>query len=312
MARAPRGFTIIELLIVIVVIAILAAITTVAYNGIQQRARTSAAQSLADQANTKIAAYYAVNNSYPADLSAAEITDTSNLQYSVNNSPATYCVTATSGNVSYYLSSTQSTPQSGGCAGHGQGGVAAVTNYARDPDVTSTAYVGQSGGNPAQSNYSVATDQVHHGTTSFKRSITAAGTTGTSAAAQIPTGALTVPAGQKFSWSFWVYSTRAGTISPYSDGAKVSDGSYAGCGSANVTIPANTWTKVTATCTASIDMRPTQAGGYNLQVQAGDTVWFDEFMIVSSGSLPNYADGNSTNWVWNGTANNATSTGPAL
>lgn len=36
-----RGFTIVELLIVIVVIAILAAITVVAYNGVQQRAKNA-------------------------------------------------------------------------------------------------------------------------------------------------------------------------------------------------------------------------------------------------------------------------------
>ena len=40
-----RGFTIVELLIVIVVIAILAAITVVAYNGIQNRANDVAVQS---------------------------------------------------------------------------------------------------------------------------------------------------------------------------------------------------------------------------------------------------------------------------
>ena len=40
-----KGFTIVELLIVIVVIAILAAITTVAYNGIQNRTNDAAIQS---------------------------------------------------------------------------------------------------------------------------------------------------------------------------------------------------------------------------------------------------------------------------
>lgn len=39
--KLPKGFTIVELLIVVVVIAILAAITIVAYNGIQNRAAVS-------------------------------------------------------------------------------------------------------------------------------------------------------------------------------------------------------------------------------------------------------------------------------
>jgi general secretion pathway protein G len=43
--RQPNGFTIVELLIVIVVIGILAAITVVAYNGIQDRARTTTVNS---------------------------------------------------------------------------------------------------------------------------------------------------------------------------------------------------------------------------------------------------------------------------
>jgi prepilin-type N-terminal cleavage/methylation domain-containing protein len=43
-----QGFTIVELLIVIVVIGILAAITIVAYNGIQNRGKTAAAQSAAN------------------------------------------------------------------------------------------------------------------------------------------------------------------------------------------------------------------------------------------------------------------------
>ena len=62
-----NSFTLVELLIVIVVIAILAAISIVAYNGIQQRSRDSAAKSAASQLSTKIEAWNSIKGSYPTD-----------------------------------------------------------------------------------------------------------------------------------------------------------------------------------------------------------------------------------------------------
>lgn len=61
-----RGFTIVELLIVIVVIAILAAISIVAYTGIQARANNSSAATAAENVAKKIEIFNSVTGSYPA------------------------------------------------------------------------------------------------------------------------------------------------------------------------------------------------------------------------------------------------------
>ncbi|HMQ95676.1 MAG TPA: FISUMP domain-containing protein [Candidatus Saccharibacteria bacterium] len=61
------AFTIVELLIVVIVIAILATISIVAYNGIRQRATDSAIASKESTAKKKLETYKVENDSYPED-----------------------------------------------------------------------------------------------------------------------------------------------------------------------------------------------------------------------------------------------------
>jgi len=65
MRKSTNAFTIVELLIVIVVIAILAAISIVAYTGIQQRATNTGIIAGVSQSVKLINAYIAANSEYP-------------------------------------------------------------------------------------------------------------------------------------------------------------------------------------------------------------------------------------------------------
>lgn len=69
--KSSRGFTIVELLIVIVVIAILASISVVAYNGIQTRAENTKTAAAISQYIKALQAYKSEEGSYP--LTAASV-----------------------------------------------------------------------------------------------------------------------------------------------------------------------------------------------------------------------------------------------
>ena len=120
---AHSGFTIVELLIVIVVIGILAAITIVAYNGIQQRARTATVQVDMKNSANILANDNTVNNAYPASIAAANngqglrSSPGTTYQYAYTSAGNTYCLTGTNGTTSYFSSSANPTPQSGTCPG---------------------------------------------------------------------------------------------------------------------------------------------------------------------------------------------------
>lgn len=71
--RKAVGFTIVELLIVIVIIGILAAITIVAYNGLQDRAKASQMATGITQYVKALANHTSLNGSYPTSASSGAL-----------------------------------------------------------------------------------------------------------------------------------------------------------------------------------------------------------------------------------------------
>lgn len=108
--QKQRGFTIVELLIVVVVIAILAAITIVAYSGIQNRTNDSAVQADLRNFGQKVQEYITLNNTVPLNLTALSSTnmkvtksaygshylDLHNLLYCARSSDNAFAMTAAS------------------------------------------------------------------------------------------------------------------------------------------------------------------------------------------------------------------------
>lgn len=89
-----KGFTIVELLIVIVIIGILAAITIVAYNGIQDRARVAAIESDLDNFSktVEIARMSTSDGNYPTTLTSAMNVHVIKEDYMTNRNNWYYCV----------------------------------------------------------------------------------------------------------------------------------------------------------------------------------------------------------------------------
>lgn len=116
--KTQPGFTIVELLIVIVVIAILATVTIIGYNGVSQQARASAVQSDLAQAVRKIelAKVEGGLGLYPTDLPGGITSSAgSTFVYSYDPTLNRFCVTTSIGDTAYYASTSDKSPREGRC-----------------------------------------------------------------------------------------------------------------------------------------------------------------------------------------------------
>jgi prepilin-type N-terminal cleavage/methylation domain-containing protein len=326
--KQNNGFTIVELLIVIVVIGILAAITIVAYNGVQNKAHASSASSALTQAVKKIGVWQVDNpGTTPTDLSTAGVADGTSVsfQYKPGVSGA-YCITATSGTVSYKI--TEATqPEPGACTGHGSGGVAAVTNLVVNPQGTSfitTANIfrlnsgrwfGSGGSGANASNVSGATPV---GNTFARKTWSVAPTAGGGGDTGFDAGGMNVTEGEVFSLSAYLRPSKAkaSEIGVYLyDAAGVNTSRPR---SPAVVIPANAWTRVSWTYTipsgvtrigVAFDITASTSGGA-VAWAVGDTLDITGMMVTKTNSVTGYGDGGTAGWDWTGTANSSTSSGP--
>jgi prepilin-type N-terminal cleavage/methylation domain-containing protein len=120
-----KGFTIVELLIVIIIIGVLAAITVVSFTGITAKANTASEQSAANAVIAKSLMYKAPNAQYPTKIGILTSLPSSDSAYltGVTSSTSLTAAPATPYNtVSYILCGTKS----GGAA------VAASTDFTTD------------------------------------------------------------------------------------------------------------------------------------------------------------------------------------
>ena len=304
------GFTIVELLIVIVVIGILAAITIVAFNGVQNRAQASASQSSLGQANKKLATYIVDNLNYPADQTAFNTlipnTGATTFQYSASTSPNYYCITATTGTVTYKADSTNNAPVSGACAGHGTGGVAPITNLMTNPSFEAGTTGWTVSSNMTQS---YMTSGGYSGAAYYRATRTALAAIGlySPAAAinttDVYTGTIYARAlaGRQFSLRLRWYDSAA---------AVLRDDIMSATATGN-------WQRLTLTTPSAAPAGAVTLGFHTLltttNATATDTLDIDAVMLTSGSGTHTYADPTTTaSWVWSGTANASTSFGPDL
>lgn len=300
------GFTIVELLIVIVVISILAAVSFVAYRGIQERAREASLTAHLRGAAQSIESYAAQHDKLPVDLSETTISKSNDvdLEYSAR-ADGTFCLTGTIKNLSMKIDR-GSTPTKGACPGHSMNGVAAITNFVPNPsfEIYRTGWGWQDGGGYSGS---ISTAQKHSGNSSFAITAPSANVQDRYIEAYVSAGA-----SGTYTISGYVYLTSNGATSADRDmllHVGTGSGSNSGSNPKYDRTKLNQWQRVSRTITFNT---PTSSARIRFYAPLGGTTYIDSIMLTPGNTVPAYRDGDSPNWIWTSAAHNSPSRGAPL
>jgi len=307
------GFTIVELLIVVVVIAILASITIVSYSGIQKRAREATLSTNLGNASQQLKVDQSLTGDglYPATLSAANggkgipAADNTIYQYTVNNTavPPTFCITGSTSGIDFMVTESTS-PIAGVCPGHTAGGVvkAIITNLAPNPNIelSASGWSGSRIPTPVR-----IVGDAKEGTAFLRSTVDSIGSFPRVGTAMLPTTPGTV-----YTFSAWIRSSAS---------VRASYAFYGGSASGTTVITSqivsnNQWVRVTATSTAAPTGATTMKGYFGITDDSpvGTTFDIDGAMITTGTGTPAFADGTTSGWAWTnpGNPHDSTSFGP--
>ena len=312
------GFTIVELLVIIVVIAILASITIVSYSMITDNARHKTAETDAQGIAVYLNKYKAENGAYPASLDLLSSTPKaeSTFQYTYDAVNNTYCVTASVKGASAYVVSGNSVAKDGGCPGHGVNGEGPVTNIASNP--SAEINIGWNSNNGSTYPRVIDTSVKRTGTQSVRSSGVSAGATLLSMYAP---GASSGNGNALLSQDATTYTQSIYFKADVPHTGRIAVAWRVGgvwsssVSSANITGTPGEWTRVIQTFAVPANVEFVRGAAYvtaSSSQPAGTPAWVDDYMLVEGDSTPAYADGSSANWLWTGTPNASTSHGPAI
>lgn len=292
-ANSQKGFTIVELLIVVVVIAILAAITIVSYNGISNRAKTSALTSDVANAIRQVEVSKAQGgvDTYPDPQTTTLKSSTGVTMTYLLPTAQTYCVSATKDGMSYGAA-TGAKPAEGSC----------VVNIVKNPKGTGVAGNYNSSGWFTALGTTTDTPSVSwNGRSDWHRFVWTGSGNGIR---RLYVDQSDLQNTQYYTASVLVANPGTATASFSMDFSDMNTTvfSFAAGESRRVSVGGARATYDATFRFIDVDAGPVNANG----------LLFTDAMLSRTDAMVGFGDGDAAGWAWTGTAGASKSTGPSL